>query len=69
MTRVLLVGEFWFVHSVHPKGFDSFTTSEFTVGGIEFVVAHWAPPTFLGWPGYPSLFDRLVRWLAGPADA
>ncbi|MCS5732288.1 glutamine amidotransferase [Herbiconiux daphne] len=39
MTRVLLVGESWFVHSIHQKGFDSFTTSEFTLGGVEFVAA------------------------------
>ncbi|MQA35396.1 glutamine amidotransferase [Modestobacter roseus] len=39
MTRVLLLGESWFVHSIHQKGVDSFTTSEFTLGGAEFVVA------------------------------
>ncbi|SDY51065.1 glutamine amidotransferase [Herbiconiux ginsengi] len=39
MTRVLLLGESWFVHSIHQKGFDSFTTSEFTLGGVEFVAA------------------------------
>jgi uncharacterized membrane protein len=36
---VLLFGESWFVHSIHQKGFDSFTTSEFTLGGVEFVAA------------------------------
>jgi len=39
VTRVLLLGESWFVHSIHQKGFDSFTTSEFTLGGAEFVAA------------------------------
>jgi uncharacterized membrane protein len=39
VTRVLLLGESWFVHSIHQKGFDSFTTSEFTLGGVEFVAA------------------------------
>ncbi|NEM92061.1 glutamine amidotransferase [Galbitalea soli] len=39
MSRVLLVGESWFVHSIHQKGFDSFTTSEFTLGGGEFRAA------------------------------
>ncbi|MGA1837750.1 glutamine amidotransferase [Herbiconiux sp. 11R-BC] len=39
MTRVLLLGESWFVHSIHQKGFDSFTTSEYTAGGTEFVAA------------------------------
>ncbi|QKJ18243.1 glutamine amidotransferase [Microbacterium hominis] len=35
--RVLLVGESWFVYSVHQKGFDTFYTSEYTEGGSEFV--------------------------------
>ncbi|MGD8193130.1 glutamine amidotransferase [Herbiconiux sp. P18] len=39
MTRILLLGESWFVHSIHQKGFDSFTTSEFTLGGAEFTAA------------------------------
>jgi uncharacterized membrane protein len=39
MSRVLLLGESWFVYSVHQKGFDSFYTSEFTLGGQEFVAA------------------------------
>jgi uncharacterized membrane protein len=39
MSRVLLLGESWFVYSVHQKGFDSFHTSEFTLGGQEFVAA------------------------------
>lgn len=39
MSRVLLVGESWFVHSIHQKGFDSFTTSEYTLGGAEFTAA------------------------------
>lgn len=39
MSRVLLLGESWFVHSIHQKGVDSFTTSEFTLGGAEFVAA------------------------------
>lgn len=39
MSRVLLVGESWFVYSVHQKGFDAFHTSEYTEGGVEFVDA------------------------------
>lgn len=31
------------------------------------IAPHWAPPAFVGWDGYPVLFDRLVRWLAGEA--
>lgn len=39
MSRVLLVGESWFVYSAHQKGFDTFYTSEYTEGGVEFVEA------------------------------
>ena len=39
MARILLLGESWFVYSVHQKGFDAFYTSEYTVGGTEFVAA------------------------------
>jgi uncharacterized membrane protein len=33
MTNVLLVGESWSTTSIHTKGFDSFTTSEYSEGG------------------------------------
>lgn len=26
---------------------------------------HWAPAPFTDWPGYATLWDRSVRWLAG----
>lgn len=39
MARILLLGESWFVYSVHQKGFDAFYTSEYTAGGQEFVAA------------------------------
>jgi len=39
VSRVLLIGESWFIHSIHRKGFDSFTTSEYTEGGVEFCAA------------------------------
>jgi uncharacterized membrane protein len=26
---------------------------------------HWAPPAFLAWDGYATLWDQAVRWLAG----
>lgn len=26
---------------------------------------HWAPPAFLDWPGYTTLWNQAVRWLAG----
>lgn len=37
MSRIWLLGESWFVHSIHQKGFDSFTTSTYEEGGAEFV--------------------------------
>jgi uncharacterized membrane protein len=39
MARVLVVGESWFVHSVHQKGFDSFFTSAYEEGGGAFLAA------------------------------
>ena len=36
---LLLVGESWFTHSIHQKGFDSFTTSTYEEGCAEFVAA------------------------------
>jgi uncharacterized membrane protein len=36
---LLLVGESWFSHSIHQKGFDSFTTSTYEEGCAEFVAA------------------------------
>lgn len=37
--RALLLGESWFTHSVHQKGFDSFTTSTYEEGCGEFKAA------------------------------
>lgn len=39
MAKVLLVGESWFVHMVHQKGFDSFFTSTYEEGGGAFIAA------------------------------
>jgi uncharacterized membrane protein len=36
---LLLVGESWFTHSIHQKGFDSFTTSTYEEGCADFVSA------------------------------
>lgn len=37
MKPVLLLGESWFIHSVHQKGFDSFETSEYAEGAGQFI--------------------------------
>ena len=39
MPAVLLVGESWFTHTVHQKGFDAFHTSEYTEGAGAFLQA------------------------------
>jgi uncharacterized membrane protein len=36
---LLLIGESWFTHSIHQKGFDSFTTSTYEEGCADFVAA------------------------------
>jgi len=37
--KVLLAGESWTVHSIHQKGFDSFTTTEYAEGGGYLIAA------------------------------
>ena len=39
MSTVLVIGESWFVHSIHQKGFDAFTSSEYEEGGGIFMEA------------------------------
>lgn len=36
MKKALLVGESWTTHMIHQKGFDSFTTTEYVEGGVEY---------------------------------
>ena len=37
--RVLMAGESWMTHSLHVKGFDSFTTSTYMEGGSALLIA------------------------------
>lgn len=73
MVRVLLVGESWTTHSIHVKGFDSFTTSEYEEGGTEWIEvltsaghvvdylrAHEAPTRFPRKPGDFEAWDVVV---------
>lgn len=39
MLKALLVGESWFIFSVHQKGFDTFQTAEYQEGGTAFIEA------------------------------
>lgn len=32
MKKILLAGESWTIHSIHQKGFDSFTTTTYETG-------------------------------------
>lgn len=71
MARVLLVGESWFVYSVHQKGFDAFYTSEYTEGGTEFVAAlEAAGHSVTRIPAHliEAEFPRTAEELAGVAD-
>lgn len=38
-VRVLLAGESWVSHTIHVKGFDSFTTSEYAEGASWLITA------------------------------
>jgi uncharacterized membrane protein len=37
MAKVLLAGESWTSHTIHVKGFDTFTTSEYAEGATEMI--------------------------------
>ena len=39
MSKVVVVGESWFVHMIHQKGFDAFHSSEYSEGGGDFLAA------------------------------
>lgn len=69
MTKVLLAGESWIVHSIHMKGFDEFTTTEYGEGGrwlidglrkngveVDFLPNHLAPAQF------PMTVEELSRY-------
>jgi uncharacterized membrane protein len=71
MARVLLVGESWFVHAIHQKGFDTFTTSEYEEGGAEFVAAlQAAGHTVERIPAHlvPTHFPSTAEEIAARAD-
>lgn len=73
MARVLLVGESWMTHSIHTKGFDSFTTTEYVEGAqawidlvsaaghqVDHLPAHRAPHDFPRTPEQFSAWDVVV---------
>jgi uncharacterized membrane protein len=67
--RVLIAGESWVTHSIHTKGFDSFTTTAYIEGvgplrdalaaggiGVEHLPNHLAPAYV------PNSLDELARY-------
>lgn len=71
--RVLIAGESWTVHSIHQKGFDSFTTTEYaegvrwlrdalTGGGwtVDFMPSHIAARDFPATAEALGAFDCIV---------
>jgi len=72
-ARVLVAGESWMTHSIHVKGFDSFTTSAYHEGGthmleamraeglaVTYQPAHVAAEAFPSTPGALREFDVVV---------
>jgi uncharacterized membrane protein len=73
MPKVLFAGESWTVHSIHQKGFDSFTTTEYAEGGgwlkqaltrggwdITYQPAHIAAREFPTTPEALSAYDCVI---------
>lgn len=71
--KVLIAGESWTVHSIHQKGFDSFTTTEYAEGvqwlqaaledagwDVTFQPAHVAARDFPGTPEALAAFDCVI---------
>jgi uncharacterized membrane protein len=70
MTKnALLLGESWTTHSIHQKGFDSFTTTEYVEGGQEYIAAlesdGWTVthlPAHTIESKFPSTLDELQKF-------
>ncbi|MDQ7911120.1 glutamine amidotransferase [Phytohabitans sp. ZYX-F-186] len=67
--RALFVGESWTVHSIHQKGFDSFTTTEYAEGGgwlrAALEAGGWTvtyQPSHVAAVDFPSTVDELGRY-------
>lgn len=71
--KVLLAGESWMTHSVHVKGFDSFTTSSYHEGAgpliaalqdagheVEYLPNHLVPDGFPDTPEAINAFDVVI---------
>jgi uncharacterized membrane protein len=67
--RVLLAGESWTVHSIHQKGFDSFTTTDYAEGGGWLIAALQSAgwdvtyqPAHVAARDFPSRANELAAW-------
>src|SRR5437764_23258 len=67
--RVLIAGESWVTHSIHQKGFDSFTTTEYVEGvgplraaleGGGWTVEH--QPAHVAARDFPGTADALAAY-------
>lgn len=69
MKKILIAGESWTVHSIHQKGFDSFTTTEYAEGvrwlkaalesggwTVDYMPSHVAARDF------PMTAEALAAW-------
>ncbi len=67
--RVLLAGESWTTHSIHVKGFDSFTTTSYHEGGTEMIAtlraAGWQvdyQPAHVAADRFPDTAEALAAY-------
>ncbi|WP_210529286.1 glutamine amidotransferase [Rubellimicrobium arenae] len=67
--RALLAGESWTVHSIHQKGFDSFTTTDYAEGGGWLIAAlegaGWEvtyQPSHVAARDFPDTAEALRAW-------
>lgn len=69
VCRALLVGESWVTHSIHQKGFDSFTTTDYVEGGGALIAALRAHdievdylPAHVAMREFPDTASALQAW-------
>jgi uncharacterized membrane protein len=71
--RVLIAGESWVMHTIHQKGFDSFTTTDYGEGhqflaaaleaggyAVEHLPNHLAPSRFPSEPAALAQYDLII---------
>ncbi|MGC4152956.1 MAG: glutamine amidotransferase [Propionicimonas sp.] len=69
MAKILFAGESWSVTSIHAKGFDTFTTTEYAEGG-DAIIAAWRAgghevtyqPAHVAARSFPATVEELSRY-------